>query len=217
MKPYYQDSRVTLFHGDCRYMLPVIDGIGAIVCDPPYGISLANHDAGNARRNGSYAIAGDGCRTIGDFILSSFEALPLILFASPWAPWGGEWRQMIVWDKGGAVGGGGDTTLCLKRSWELIQVARNRVLNGPRAESVWRFPVVPADSALHPAAKPVGLMARLIDTFTAPGDLICDPCAGSGATLEAAKLLGREAIGIELDEAHCETAARRLQQEVLAL
>ena len=52
---------------------------------------------------------------------------------------------------------------------------------------------------IHPAQKPVKLLKRLIDTFTDPGDVIIDPCCGSGSTLRAAREMGRSAFGFEID------------------
>ena len=67
----------------------------------------------------------------------------------------------------------------------------------------------------HPTQKPLGCISPLIYASSFKGDLILDPCVGSGTTLRAAKDLSRRAIGIEIEERYCEIAANRLAQEVL--
>jgi site-specific DNA-methyltransferase (adenine-specific) len=62
----------------------------------------------------------------------------------------------------------------------------------------------------HPTVKPLALMRYLVRLVTPPGGLVLDPFAGSGTTLLAARLEGAAAIGVELDEKHCEIIARRL-------
>lgn len=52
---------------------------------------------------------------------------------------------------------------------------------------------------IHPAQKPVAVLKRLIEIFTDPGDVVIDPCCGSGSTLRAAAELGRNAYGFEID------------------
>jgi DNA modification methylase len=71
------------------------------------------------------------------------------------------------------------------------------------------------DKPDHSSPKPLGVMRWLVDRLTFPGDMIVDPFAGSGSTLVAAKQLGRSAIGVEIDEHHCEVAAMRLSQGTL--
>ena len=51
---------------------------------------------------------------------------------------------------------------------------------------------------IHPTQKSVPLLRELISIFTDPGDVVIDPCAGSGTTLLAAKQLGRKAYGFEI-------------------
>ncbi|MEQ8720997.1 MAG: DNA methyltransferase [Sandaracinaceae bacterium] len=63
----------------------------------------------------------------------------------------------------------------------------------------------------HPSPKPLDLAEQLIEPVASPGEIVVDPFAGAGAFLVAAKRMGRRAIGVELDAAHCETAARRLE------
>jgi site-specific DNA-methyltransferase (adenine-specific) len=213
--PYYEEAGITIYHGDCREILPQLGRFDLLLTDPPYGIELRNGDVDGHRSDRWNAIAGDEDQSVGLEVLAwaDRELLPTIVFASPWLPWPGEWRNLIVWDKGGAVGGGGDIRTCLKRSWELIQVARNPAMAGQRAESVWRFPIVPQDTALHIAQKPLTLLQALLKQFG--GASIVDPFAGSGSSLVAAKNLGYTATGIELEERYCEIAANRLRQSVL--
>ena len=52
---------------------------------------------------------------------------------------------------------------------------------------------------IHPAQKPIAVLKRLIEIFTDPGDVVIDPCCGSGSTLRATMELGRNAYGFEID------------------
>ena len=75
----------------------------------------------------------------------------------------------------------------------------------------------PALDRVHPNEKPLDMVSRFIRLTTDENQLVLDPFMGSGTTLRAAKDLGRQCIGIELEEKYCEIAVNRLRQEVLAL
>jgi DNA modification methylase len=75
---------------------------------------------------------------------------------------------------------------------------------------VWR--IRPARRNGHPVPFPVELACRVIRLSTWPRETVLDPFAGSGTTLEAARRLGRRAIGIEVSERYCELTAQRLAQ-----
>jgi adenine-specific DNA-methyltransferase len=78
---------------------------------------------------------------------------------------------------------------------------------------VWNFPTVPPYPRKHPCEKPVSMLRHMIEVSSKPGQIILDPFAGSASTLEAAKLSGRRAIGVERDAAYCRSASFRLAQD----
>ncbi len=66
------------------------------------------------------------------------------------------------------------------------------------------------EAGLHPTQKPVKLMQALIELSTQKGQVVLDPFCGSGSTLLAAKLLGRDFIGFELNQNYVDIAQSRL-------
>lgn len=62
----------------------------------------------------------------------------------------------------------------------------------------------------HPCPIPYELARRIIISTTEPGDLVCDPFAGSGTVLEAAQDAGRDVIGFDLSQTYCDYANQKL-------
>jgi DNA modification methylase len=220
-EPYYSSGGITIYNADCRQVLQSVGDVNAVVTDPPYGISLSDNSKGGrygrSKKAWQLEIVGDHSQDVGLDVLKWAEEKKVctLVFGSPKKPWPGDWSSYLVWDKGPAVGGGGDVKRCWKQTWELIQVVRNAPLRVSRDSAVLRYWVNPSLSKQHPAAKPVKLMRYLICQLTHLGDVVFDPFMGTGATLVAAKLEGRQAVGIEINEAYCEKAAKRLSQGVL--
>lgn len=212
LKPYYKDDYATLYHGDARDILPKLEW-AVMLTDPPYGIS---HSSGWEGPYKDKPIEGDGDASLRDWALQVNAGKPAAVF--------GTWRigkpknirAVLIWDKGPASGMG-DLALPWKPSWEEIYIIGDG-WSGRRDEGVMKGHTVvtwASKGRSHPNQKPLTLLTALI--CKAPAGTICDPFAGSGTTLVAAKELRRLSIGIECDEQHAETAAKRLSQEVLPL
>lgn len=210
MSPYYQDDYVTLYHGDCREVLPKLPA-DTVVTDPPYGIAYKGGGGGNLihtkRHRKQEAVVGDA---------EPFDPTPLLMFkrvamfgAQHYAnrlPDGGTFH---VWDKRG------DYRPVHTADFDTIWI--NRKEPGRIFRCVWRGLCRETEHdqrIVHPTQKPLRVMVWALEMFP-DAALILDPYAGSGTTLRAAKNLGRRAIGIEIEERYCEIAARRLSQEVL--
>lgn len=210
--PYYQDGSVTLYHGDCRVVLPMLnpDGVNVLVSDPPYGTAgtFVSGDWKDA------VIAGDDSTSSRDFVLDWYGDGPSIIFGSWKIERPSRLRAVLVWDKGDHVGSGDLAFPWKATSWEEIYIA-GEGFAGRRTAGVIRINAISPNFVKrdHPTQKPLKLMSELIGKC--PPGTILDPFAGSGTTLRAAKDLGRKAIGIEIDERYCEIAARRCAQEVM--
>jgi site-specific DNA-methyltransferase (adenine-specific) len=72
----------------------------------------------------------------------------------------------------------------------------------------WKY----TGNRLHPTQKPLCVLSPLIEAFSQPNATVLDPFAGSGSSLLAAKMLGRNYLGIELDPAYHAVASERLAQ-----
>lgn len=218
MSLYYQDDYVTLYHGDCLKDHREWLGADVLVTDPPYGMAYAGFGGrkGEPRRStGPLSVAGDGDTKVRDAALEAWGVRPALAF--------GKWtverppatRQILIWDKSDNGPGMGAIDLPWGPSFEEVYVM-GKGFSGKREGSVYRvkpYTSGDADRPDHPTPKPPGLMELLIQKC--PSGVIADPFAGSGATLIAAKNLRRKVIGVELDEKHCETIAKRCAQDVL--
>lgn len=91
---------------------------------------------------------------------------------------------------------------------------------GAPLSDVWDISVIAPMSkerTSFPTQKPLALLRRIVSVFSDEGDLVLDPYCGSGTTLEAARLLGRRAIGIDASDAAVRIAEKRLNIEAEVL
>jgi hypothetical protein len=216
VKPYYQDESVTLYLGDCRDVLVWLEA-NVVITDPPYGIGWkrgVNHQRASKAHAG---ILNDHDTSTRDEALALAAGRPCVVFGSFYAPFPADVTQVLVWHKPSDSGVVGSTTgfrrdaepIFLVGDWPQRSVRWSSVLRGTE-----RGIAAVVTATGHPHTKPGVLMRQLVDSC--PDGVIADPFAGSGSTLRAAKDRGRRAIGVEISEAYCEIAARRLSQGTLS-
>lgn len=237
--PYYQDDYVTIYHGDCFDILHDLDGVGAVVTDPPYSSGGAFRGDRAQKTTTKYVesgtqayrpeFAGDNrdqrsflawaslwlnaarSACVPGAVLASFiDWRQLPILSDAVQAGGWTWRGVAVWSKGfGRPRAGGFSNAAEYVLWGT---------NGPMREHETYPPGVFASAIVkdrdHIAQKPEEVM-RWVVQVVPPGAVVLDPFMGSGTTLRAAKDLGFKAIGIEVDERYCEIAAQRMGQEVL--
>lgn len=225
MKPYYSENGITIYQGDCREVLPSLPVVDLVLTDPPYFVPTQSY---TGKRGAGYHRKMLGDATI---LGMAFELVfahyidPILSDNATWYVFCDArsyplvWQslypvcqnvRMLVWDKLASLNG-----YTWRRQFELIAWAeKSEAPQIPTGDGdVLKFRAQPIDARFHPAEKPLALLKQILGKHDSK--LILDPFMGSGSTLAAAKDLGRQAIGIEIEERYCEIAAKRLSQEVL--
>jgi len=223
--PYYQDETVTLYHGDCRDVLPTLRGaVQHVITDPPYsGRTHRGHDAGARPGRDGAARRGLGyppwtcedvatvipmlcaCAT-GWVVVMTDHMLAIPIQAAMEQAKRYAFAPLPWYVPGSRVRLAGDGP----SSWTAwIVVSRTR------AQRKWgTLPggYTHGGKQHHMGGKPEALMNALVDDYSREGEIILDPFAGSGTTLVAAKRLGRRAVGVEINRDFCDVIVSRLRQ-----
>lgn len=220
--PYYQDSAVTIYLGDCRDIMPTLPTPDLVLTDPPYGVRERTERGKAGRGRSKYALmeARDFPPVHGDD--AAYDPTPLLAFkrviafgANHYADKLPPSPSWIIWDKLDGLeskrqfgfNDNGDAELAWSNLGGPVRIVPHRWMGLIRASEPERH--------WHPTQKPIALMAVLIQHYTEAGQLVLDPYMGAGSTLIAAKASGRKAIGVEIEERYCEVAVKRLAQETL--
>ena len=226
MTPYYQDTHCTIYHGDCREVLPRVPQTmrDVLLTDPPWGVktNVVNRRFVGGRQGAGARIGVNARQRLqkrqpihGDAL--PFDPTPLLAFPRC-ILWGGhcfasrlpDSAGWLVWDKRQGIEDVAwplsEAELAWTNMGKGVHVFRHRWFGLVRAtENGEHF---------HPTQKPVTLMRWCLERCIRVRH-VCDPYMGVGPTLIAAKELGIPSMGIEIEERYCEIAVRRLAQEVL--
>lgn len=246
LTPYYADDAVTLYHADCRDILPTLEAVDHVITDPPYARDVYVRALGNNIKQGSktpdrlYKGASLAKLAAGD-IGSIDEMLQgvahecgrlarrwVVVFSDAETTW--RWRDELeasglryvrtgAWVKPDPMPQMTGDRPCVGFEPCTIAHAQGPMRwNGGGRAAVWTYFTAKGHTRPdHPCPKPEPLMQELVQQFSDEGDLILDPFGGSGTTAVAAKRLGRRCILIEREERYCEVAARRVSQGALDL
>jgi len=231
LTPYYQQDGTTIYHGDCLEVLTELPKgcANLIVTDPPYGINWS----GTLRRKQSslgLIVGDDGSLNMRDALVLMLSRIThnrhFYIFGRPdltGLPVSG--IAELIWDKeipGPAAPAPWQYQHEYITFGSHVDIPASRARNdGAGAARLRRGTVLRYRRASglgaqqHPTEKPVDLLRELIESSSRIGEVVLDPFMGIGSTLVAARLEGRRAIGIEIEERYCEIAARRLSQGVL--
>lgn len=226
MQPYYHDAYTTIYHADCRALLPQLDPVDLIVTDVAYETISGGNTTDKRRCSGILKINDGKIFAYNDIKTAEYAHLFYGVLADPahcyvminnlnledalrdFREAGFGLHNVLPWIKNTAT-----PNRWYMKDVELILMFRKGAafpINNCSEKASCFYPN--PRQKLHEVEKPVELMSKLIRNSSQPGQVVLDPFCGSGSALEAARRLGRRSIGIDIDEKYCEVTARRMEQ-----
>ena len=202
----------TIIQGNCLQVLPTLPvaSVNLVVTDPPYIARYVSRDGRKIQGDDNDAWLKPSFVQIfrvlrPDSYCVSFYGWPQVdRFMAAFREAGFRIAGHLVFPKqycsnAGHVGYAHECAYLLAKGYPCAQKPIPDVLP-------WQH----TGNKLHPTQKPLCALRPLIEAFSKRGDVVLDPFAGSGSTLMAARQLGRQYIGIELDHAYHAEAIKRL-------
>ena len=204
IRPFFSEGGITIWNADCRVILPWVGSCGLLLTDPPYGIGK-KLDRKWHGSNGKTRLAENpnwDQKAISKWVIDQ-----CIEKCERSCIWGGnfydlpESRCWLAWDKM-QPNRGAEMELC----WT----------NFDTAPAMWRMSRIDAYhnkamfKKVHVAEKHPLLMRWCMEKSGTKGTVL-DPFMGVGTTLVAAKMEGRSAVGIEVNEDYCMEAVERIR------
>jgi predicted RNA methylase len=207
---------VEVWLGDCMDIAPTLQGVDAVISDPPYGMAWpcenarfkGGSEASQKRRPKNPRIYAKG-------IIDDDKPFD----PSPWLAW----EKVVLFGSNhfGARLPVGTKLIWIKRMdaafGSFLSDAEEAWMKGGHGIYCKRDLSMAGETMtrVHPTQKPVALMAWCMDKAKVPeGATVLDPYMGSGSTIIAAIRTGRKAIGIEKDPEHFKNAVERIKREL---
>ena len=199
--------------GDCLDVLSEMpDGcVDMVLTDPPYGIGESNEK--NHSRSCLCKTTDFGHYQWDTTKLPDNTILEMVRVSRNQIIFGGNYYGAvlgntscyIVWDKDNGATDFADCEL----AWASFDKAVRRVKW--RWQGMLQEPGTTKEKRVHPTQKPLGVAKWIVERYSTPGETILDPCCGSGTFCVAAKMLGRNYIGIDISADYCQIARDRLK------
>jgi len=195
-KPYYETKLGKLYHGDCLEIMPELEPVDLVLTDPPYGITKNNWDI---------------IPTIKSFNEIFKISKKQLIF-------GGHFMDLpkkdgwLIWDKMPFL----KTTNQVELIWTSF-LKKNKLISFRYAGNVIgdsKKPKYKREKAFFTSEKPFEFIELLIKKYSIINELILDSYLGTGTTAVACEHLKRRWIGIDIEEKHCEMAAKRIEENL---